>query len=122
MGRILAFLYGVVCYAIFFVTFLYAIGFVDGLVVPKAIDTGEAGALVPTLLIDAVLLGIFAVQHSLMARPVFKAWWTRVVPPPVERSTYVLFASLALIVLFSQWRPLPSVIWSLQGPAATAVL
>jgi protein-S-isoprenylcysteine O-methyltransferase Ste14 len=122
MGRILAVLYGVVCYAIFFATFLYAIGFVEGLVVPKAIDTGEAGRRLPSLLIDAVLLGIFAVQHSVMARPAFKAWWTKIVPVPVERSTYVLFASLALILLFWQWRPLPQAIWSLQGPAATAVL
>jgi protein-S-isoprenylcysteine O-methyltransferase Ste14 len=122
MGRVLAFLYGVVCYAIFFVTFLYAIGFVEGLVVQKAIDTGEAGPLVPSLLIDAVLLGVFAVQHSVMARPAFKAWWTKIVPEPVERSTYVLLASLALILLFWQWRPLPQVLWSVQGPAATALL
>jgi protein-S-isoprenylcysteine O-methyltransferase Ste14 len=122
MGRVLAFLYGVVCYAIFFVTFLYAIGFVEGLVVPKAIDTGEAGPLVTSLVIDAVLLGIFAVQHSVMARPAFKSWWTKIVPAPVERSTYVLLASLALVLLFWQWRPLPQVIWKLEGAAATAVL
>ena len=122
MGRVLAFLYGVVCYAIFFATFLYAIGFVEGLVVPKAIDTGQAGPLVPTLVVDAALLAVFALQHSVMARPAFKAWWTKIVPPPVERSTYVLFASLALVLLFWQWRPLPQVIWTLQAPAATAVL
>jgi protein-S-isoprenylcysteine O-methyltransferase Ste14 len=122
MGRVLAFLYGVVCYAFFFVVFLYAIGFVENLVVPKAIDTGEGGPLVPTLLIDAALLGVFAVQHSVMARPAFKAWWTKFVPPPVERSTYVLFASAALVLVFWQWRPLPQVVWSLEGPAATAVL
>jgi protein-S-isoprenylcysteine O-methyltransferase Ste14 len=122
MGRILAFLYGVVCYAFFFVVFLYAIGFVEGLVVPKAIDTGAAGPLLPTLLIDAALLGVFAVQHSVMARPAFKAWWTRFVPPPVERSTYVLFASAALALVMWQWRPLPQAVWTLTGPAATAVL
>jgi len=122
MGRVLAFLYGVVCYAFFFVVFLYAIGFVENLVVPKAIDTGEAGALVPTLLIDAALLGVFAIQHSVMARPAFKAWWTKIVPAPVELSTYVLFASAALVLVFWQWRPLPQVLWSLQGGAATAVL
>jgi protein-S-isoprenylcysteine O-methyltransferase Ste14 len=122
MGRVLAFLYGVVCYAFFFVVFLYAIGFVENLVVPKAIDTGEGGPLIPTLLIDAALLGVFAIQHSVMARPAFKAWWTKFVPPPVERSTYVLFASAALVLLFWQWRPLPKVVWSLEGPAATAVL
>ena len=122
MGRVLAFLYGVVCYAIFFVTFLYAIGFVANLVVPKAIDTGAAGPLVPTLLIDAALLGVFAIQHSVMARPAFKAWWTKFVPPAVERSTYVLLASAALVLVFWQWRPLPQVVWSVQGGAATALL
>jgi protein-S-isoprenylcysteine O-methyltransferase Ste14 len=122
MGRVLAFLYGVVCYAVFFVVFLYAIGFVEGLVVPKHIDTGEGGPLIPSLLIDAVLLGVFAVQHSVMARPAFKAWWTKIVPPPVERSTYVLFASLALVLVFWQWRPLPQVVWKIEGPAATALL
>jgi len=122
MGRTLAFLYGVVCYAIFFVVFLYAIGFVDGLVVPKNIDTGKAGPLVPTLLIDAALLGVFAIQHSVMARPAFKAVWTKFVPKPVERSTYVLFASAALALVMWQWRPLPQTVWSLSGGLATAAL
>ena len=121
MGKVLAFLYGAVAYLVFFVTFLYAIGFVDGLGVPKTIDSGEAGPLVPSLLIDAALLGVFAVQHSVMARPAFKAWWTRFVPPPVERSTYVLLASLALILLFWQWRPLPTPIWTVIGPLATVL-
>jgi protein-S-isoprenylcysteine O-methyltransferase Ste14 len=120
--RAIAVLYGVVCYAIFFVTFLYAIGFVGDLAVPKAIDTGAVSALAPTLIIDVLLLGVFAIQHSLMARPAFKAWWTKIVPPPVERSTYVLFASLALVLLFAQWRPLPATVWSVENEAGAGVL
>jgi protein-S-isoprenylcysteine O-methyltransferase Ste14 len=116
--RLVAVLYGVIAYVVFFLTFLYAIGFVAGAVVPKGIDTGAVVPLVETLAIDILLLAVFAVQHSVMARPGFKAWWTRFVPAAVERSTYVLFASLALILLFWQWRPLPAVVWNVTAPAA----
>jgi protein-S-isoprenylcysteine O-methyltransferase Ste14 len=122
MGRLLAVLYGAICYAIFFGTFLYAIGFVGDLVVPKTIDSGPPGALIPSLVVDAALLSVFAVQHCVMARPVFKAWWTRIVPKPVERSTYVLFASLALILIFWRWAPIPQPVWSFTGLTAVVLL
>ena len=96
MGGIAAILYGGLVYLVFLGTFLYAIAFVGNLPVPKTIDSGEAGPMGPALVIDTLLLAVFAIQHSLMARPAFKRWWTRFVPQPVERTTYVLFASLAL--------------------------
>jgi protein-S-isoprenylcysteine O-methyltransferase Ste14 len=122
MGRILALLYGVLSYLVFFVVFLYAIGFVSGLVVPKTIDGGAAGPVGEAVVIDLVLMSIFALQHSIMARKPFKAWWTKIVPNSVERSTYVLLASLALALLFWQWRPIPETAWQVEdGPVAAAV-
>jgi methanethiol S-methyltransferase len=122
MRRMLAFGYGVVAYALFLGAFGYAIGFVGNLVVPKGVDSGVAGPLGTALLVDLALLTLFAVQHSGMARPAFKRWWTRIVPEPIERSTYVLLASSALIALFAFWRPLPGIVWQVSAPVAVALL
>jgi protein-S-isoprenylcysteine O-methyltransferase Ste14 len=122
MGRLLALLYGILCYLVFFATFLYAIGFVGGVFVPLSLDSDSSGPFVESLLIDAILLGVFALQHSVMARPEFKRWWTRFVPVSVERSTYVLLASLALILLFWQWRPLGGTVWHVDNEIARGAM
>ncbi len=120
--RILFFAYGVGVYVLFLGTFLYAIGFIGGFGVPTRLDGPARGPLPQALAIDAGLLGLFAVQHSVMARKWFKDWWTRMVPWPIERSTYVLFSSVALLLLFSLWRPMGGVVWSVEDPAGRAVL
>lgn len=122
MGRSIAFLYGVVAYGIFFVTFLYLVGFVGNLVVPKSIDTGVATSTGLAFLINVALIALFGVQHSVMARPGFKAHWKRYVPEAIERSTYVLIASAILILLFWQWRPMGQVIWDVQASWAVYLM
>ena len=121
-GRVAVFLYGVISYLVFFATFLYAIGFLINVGVPKGIDSGRQGSLLYAIAVDCGLLALFAVQHSVMARPWFKRAWTRIVPAPVERSTYVLFSSLALILLFWKWEPIGGTIWAVESPGARAVV
>jgi methanethiol S-methyltransferase len=122
MGRIAAFLFGTVAYLVFFGTICYAVGFVAGMVVPKGIDDGTVVPTVAALIINLVLLSLFAVQHSVMARKPFKRWWTQFVPHSIERSVYVLLASLTLILLFWQWRPMPEIVWQVADPTAAMAL
>ena len=121
MKKIIFVLYGSVAYVVFLATFLYTIGFVSNLMVPKSIDSGDKGELVGSIAIDVVLLALFAIQHTIMARPAFKSWWTRFVPEPIERSTFVLIASLLLALMMWQWRPLPDVVWGLTGTVSYAL-
>ncbi|HET7614932.1 MAG TPA: hypothetical protein VFK26_13510 [Gemmatimonadaceae bacterium] len=122
MSKALAFFYGIVAYVVFVVSFVYAIGFVGNLIVPKSIDSGTVVGTWKALIIDAVLLTLFAMQHSGMARRGFKRRLTRVIPEAIERSTYVLSASLVLLLLYALWRPIPNAIWNVTNPTAVTLL
>ena len=117
LGRIVAFVYGVASYLFFFVTFLYAIGFVEGMVVPQTLDTGASSSIGEALLVDCGWFVLFAIQHSGMARTPFKARWTKLVPPRAERSTYVLVSAAMFVLLVLFWRPIPTVLWDVTTPA-----
>jgi protein-S-isoprenylcysteine O-methyltransferase Ste14 len=122
MTGLVAAIYGVAAYGCTLVAMLYLIGFVGNLAVPKSIDSGTAGPLLQSVIVDTMLIALFAIQHSVMARQGFKRWWTRVVPPSVERSTYILSTSFVLLILYWQWQSIPAPVWTVQGPIAAEVI
>lgn len=122
MRKHLFLIYGIACYILGFAAFLYLIGFLADVLVPKSISSGPAGPFWPALAVDSALIALFGLQHSVMARPTFKRWWTGVVPRPIERSTYVLLTALALALVFWQWRPLPGVVWNVEATGARWLL
>lgn len=122
MKKTISFLYGAIAYLVFLVAFLYAIGFVGNFLVPKSIDTGTEGNFIPSLLINALLLSQFALQHSIMARPAFKKWWTGIIGSVVERSTYVLLSSLSLLLIYWQWQPMLTPVWKVESTVGIDIL
>lgn len=122
MAGLLAALYGIVAYSVALVALVYLVGFVGNLVVPKSIDAGASGSLLQSVIVDTTLIALFAIQHSAMARQGFKRWWTRVVPVSIERSTYVLFTSLVLLLLYWQWQPIPASVWTVHNTVVAGVL
>lgn len=122
MGKLIAFLYGVIAYLVFLVAFLYAIGFVGNFVVPKSINSGADSPFFQALLVNLLLLGLFAIQHSIMARPAFKKWITRLISPAIERSTFVLISSLLLILMYWKWHPLTTVVWQAENETIAMIL
>lgn len=122
MGRYISFIYGVAAYVIFLVTFLYAVGFTGNVIVPKSIDSGTQGPVLAAVVINLALLSLFALQHSVMARPAFKRVWTKVIPKAVERSTYVLATCVALVAIFAFWHPMTATVWDAGNSLAAKVL
>ena len=122
MKRTLVLAYGIVVYALFFGVFLYLIGFVEGAVVPKTVDSGEQGPFGVAVAINLAFIALFGVQHTIMARPAFKRWWTTIIPPAAERSTFVLVASVILAAMFFFWRPIDGVVWHVETPALRYVI
>lgn len=122
MGKVIYFLYGIVAHAMFLIVYLYLIAFLANFSVPKSIDSGEIGPVGLALFINVMLLALFGIQHSVMARQGFKQWWTKFVPRPIERSTYVLISNLLVILLMWQWQPMTGVLWSVENPAGVAIL
>ncbi len=122
MGKFIAFIYGVLAYLVFLIAFLYAIGFVGNLIVPKSVDSGIETTFLQAFLVNAILLSVFAIQHSVMARPAFKKWITGIISPAIERSTYVLLSSLALILMYWKWQPIKTIIWEIENGTVALVL
>ena len=122
LSKILVFVYGIVCYLISLVTLVYAVGFLTNISVSKSLDSPTQGSLLTALLVDGILLGVFALQHSVMARQSFKVWWTKLISQPIERSTYVLFSSLALIFVFWQWQPIGITLWTIDNVVGQIII